>query len=72
MSMARGTQKQLTDLGVVGWVLGGKKSTRSFFNCGFELPSPRNAQKRDKKNREKIDFGFFVDCFVKTFRHDFL
>jgi len=25
----RGTQKQFTDLGVVGWFLGGQKSTRA-------------------------------------------
>jgi hypothetical protein len=37
----------------------------------FELPSPRNAQKRDKQNRERIGFGFLVEFFVKTFRHDF-
>jgi hypothetical protein len=44
----------MTDLGVVGWFLGGQKSTRVgknkfviFFNRIFELPSPRNAPKRD-------------------------
>jgi hypothetical protein len=42
-----------------------------FFNRVFELPSPRNAHKRDKKKLRKIGFGFFVDFFVKTFRHDF-
>jgi hypothetical protein len=31
------------------------------FNRVFELPSPRNAQKRDKKT---------FDFFVKTFRHN--
>jgi hypothetical protein len=41
-----------------------------FFYRVFELPSPRNAQKRDKKNQEKLGFGFLVDFFVKTFRHD--
>jgi hypothetical protein len=25
-----------------------------------------------KTNREKIGFGFFVDCFVKSFRQDLL
>jgi hypothetical protein len=24
-----------------------------------------------KKNREKVGFGFWVELFVKTFRHDF-
>jgi hypothetical protein len=42
-----------------------------FFYRVFELPSPRNAQKRDKQIEKQIDFGFFVDVFVKTFRHDF-
>jgi hypothetical protein len=64
----------VTGLGVVGWFLGGQKSTRAgqffegdFFNRVFELPSPRNAQKR-----EKVGFGFFVDFFVKTFFVAFL
>jgi hypothetical protein len=49
-------KKVLTDLGVVGWFLGGQKSTRAgqifceIFYRVFELPSPRNAQKRDKQN----------------------
>jgi hypothetical protein len=30
---------------------------------------PRNAQEHNK-NREKGGFGFFVDCFDKTFRND--
>jgi hypothetical protein len=70
-------KKQMTDPYVVGWFPGGQKSTRagqSFsrdFCRVFELPSPRNAQKYDQKNREKIGFGFLVDFFVKTFRHDF-
>jgi hypothetical protein len=42
-----------------------------FFYRVFELPSPRNAQKRDKKIREKISFGLLVEFFVKTFRDDF-
>jgi hypothetical protein len=51
-----------------GW----SKTNCEFFYRFFELPSPRNAQKRDKKKIEKkIGFGFFVDFFVKTFRHDF-
>jgi hypothetical protein len=38
-----------------------------FFYRVFELPSPRNAQKRDKTNREKIGFGFLVELFCKNF-----
>jgi hypothetical protein len=61
-----------------GWVGLRQKKDQGpiyFFDifCGvFELPSPRNAQKRDKQNREKVVLGFLVDFFVKTFRHDFL
>jgi hypothetical protein len=35
-----------------------------FFYRVFELPSPRNAQKRNKRNREKIGFGFLVELFI--------
>jgi hypothetical protein len=43
-----------------------------FFKNGvFELPSPRNAQKRDQKNREKMFLDFLSICFVNAFRHDF-
>jgi hypothetical protein len=43
-----------------------------FFCRVFELPSPGNVQKRDKQNRGgKSVWDFFVDFFVKTFRHDF-
>jgi hypothetical protein len=39
-----------------------------FFYRVFELPSPRNAQKRDKTNPEKNGFGFFRhDFFAKRF-----
>jgi hypothetical protein len=62
---------------VGGWVRV-RKRTRvrfifsMFFYRVFELPSSRNAQKRDKKQiREKVGFGFLVEFFVKTFRHDF-
>jgi hypothetical protein len=73
----RGRQKQIGDPQVVGGWVRGQKSTRvrffvDFFNRVFELPSPRNAPKRDKTIEEKIGFGFLVDFFVKTFRHDFL
>jgi hypothetical protein len=75
--MGKGPYIFLTAFGVVGWFLGGRKSTRvdhifcEILNRVFDLPSPRNAQKRDKQNVEKTGFGFFVDFFVKTFRHDF-
>jgi hypothetical protein len=39
-----------------------------FFPRVFELPSPRNAQKRDKTNREsrkKNGFGFFSSSFLQ-------
>jgi hypothetical protein len=36
---------------------------RHIFYGVFELPSPRNAQKRDK-NREKSVLDLFVDLFV--------
>jgi hypothetical protein len=48
---ARGRQKQKS-VTPVGWVRGQKKTgvrfiSPDFFNGVFELPSPRNAQKRD-------------------------
>jgi hypothetical protein len=48
----------------------------SFFqNRIFELPSPRNAKKRDRIKPRKNQFGIFLSIFfiffVKTFRHDF-
>jgi hypothetical protein len=38
-----------------------KKSqkTRPILNRIFELPSPRNAQKRDKKFKKKLALGFW-------------
>jgi hypothetical protein len=40
-----------------------------FFTRVFDLPSPRNAQKRDKKVEKKIGFGFLVfgRFFCKNF-----
>jgi hypothetical protein len=69
------SKKKVTDPYVVGWFLGGQKSTRvgqiffgDFFYRVFELPSPRNAQKRDKKKIEKQSvWDFLVDFFVKNF-----
>jgi hypothetical protein len=78
---ARGPKKKnrrtLTQL-VVGWFLVPREAKKvpglvRFFgeilNRVFELPSPspRNAQKRDKTNREKGDFGFFWRFFCKNF-----
>jgi hypothetical protein len=42
-----------------------------FLNSELPSPSPRNAQKRDKKKPGGVGFGFLVDFFVKAFRHDF-
>jgi hypothetical protein len=71
-------KKKVTDPYVVGWFLGGQKSTRvgqvffEIFYRVFELPSPRNAQKRDKTKSRKERFGIFLSIsFVKAFRHDF-
>jgi hypothetical protein len=59
------SKKKVTGPYVVGWFLGGQKSTRVgqifgeiLLSC-FELPLPRNAQKRDKRNRENNGLGFF-------------
>jgi hypothetical protein len=63
----------LTDPHVVGWFLGGQKSTRvgqilcEIFNRVFELPSPRNAQKRDKRNQEKSVLDFLSIFLLKLF-----
>jgi hypothetical protein len=77
--LTRGCKK---GIGVLrgGWVGGSKakKGRGSFFLGVFVLvfsTSPRREtpKKRDKQNRGNISFwDFFVDCFVKTFRHDFL
>jgi hypothetical protein len=48
------------------------QKTRPIFYRVFELPSPRNAQKRDKNYFEKKSvLDFWSKIFVKTFRHDF-
>jgi hypothetical protein len=70
------SKKEMTGPYVVGWFLGGQNKYQyqgwsdffsRFFNHLFKLPSPRNAQKRVKQNREKISFGFFCRFFGKTF-----
>jgi hypothetical protein len=60
-----------------GWVVQstkkdqGQKKNFDIFYRVFELPSSRNAQKRDKRQiREKVGFGFLVEFFVKNNRHD--
>jgi hypothetical protein len=71
-------KNKTTDLDVVGWFFGGQKRTRAGQICFprfvyrvFDLPSPRNAHKRDKQIREKYGFVFFGRFLVKTFRHGF-
>jgi hypothetical protein len=57
------------------WWVGGSKAKKGpgsdlflvFFNDVFKLPLPKNVQKRDYKNREKIGFRYFVDFFAKRF-----
>jgi hypothetical protein len=83
MPMPRGTQKK-SGGPLRGWLVpprpkkyqGWSDFVSRFFYRVFELPSPRNAQKRDKNKIEKQSvWFFFVDFFVKivkTFRHDFL
>jgi hypothetical protein len=74
LSKGPAKQKPVTPV-VGGWVEGQKRTrVKSFFDifcCVLKLPSPRNAQKRDKRNREKSVWDFFVDSFTKPFRHDF-
>jgi hypothetical protein len=68
----RGRQKKKIVVG--GWVRVTKKGCGQiyFFTIVFVVflnsyCSPRNAQKRDKKNREKIGFGFWVEFFDTIF-----
>jgi hypothetical protein len=73
--MSKGPAKRKPVTPVGGWVRGPKqnqgKKKRCLFNGVFELRSPRNAQKRDNKNRKIISFRFFVDFFVKLFETTF-
>jgi hypothetical protein len=64
-------KKKVTGPYVVGWFLGGQKSTRAgqiffrdFFIVFLELPSPRNAQKRDKRKPRENRFGIFLSIFL--------
>jgi hypothetical protein len=50
--------------GLVGFFL-------RFFYRVFELPSPRNAQKRDKKKSRKNQFWIFLSIFLKNFSTQF-
>jgi hypothetical protein len=65
-----------TDPYVVGWFLGGQKSTRvgwiffrDFLSCFLTPLTEKRPKKRDKKVEKKsvLDFSTFVK---KTFRHD--
>jgi hypothetical protein len=70
----RGRQKKVGDPRG-GWVggseakkgLGSDFFPRYFFYRVFELPSPRNAQKRDKKKSRKNRFGIFCQMFFVVF-----
>jgi hypothetical protein len=68
------TKKSATP--VVGRWVRGQKRTRVRFMFSilvyrvFNSPQRETPQKRDTKNREKIGFGCFVECFVKTFQHN--
>jgi hypothetical protein len=74
---ARGTQKskkKVTDLDVVGWFLGGQKSTRAgqvffrdFFIVFLNSPHRETPKNVMKTNREKIGFGFFWSIFLIFF-----
>jgi hypothetical protein len=64
------SKKKVTDLGVVGWFLGGQKSTRvghiffrDFFIVFLNSPHRETPKNVIKKNREKIGFGFFCRLF---------
>jgi hypothetical protein len=59
----------------LAWLVGSSEAREapgllSFFGDIFyrvsELPSPRNAQKREIKIEKKIGFGLFVDLFCKS------
>jgi hypothetical protein len=73
---------KLTGLGpwawALGWLVGSSDAkkvpglVRFFCEFFFELPSPRNAQKRDKKKLRKNRFWIFCRFFVKTFRRFFV
>jgi hypothetical protein len=68
-------KKKVTDPYVVGWFLGGQKSTRAgqiffrdFFIVFFYSPHRETPKNVIKENREKIGLGFFRhDFFVKRF-----
>jgi hypothetical protein len=64
------SKKKVTDLGVVGWFLGGQKSTRvgqifvrDFFIVFLNSPHRETPKNVIKQNREKIGFGFFCRFF---------
>jgi hypothetical protein len=70
---ARGRQKKIGD--PRGEWVGGRtkrgwvRLKRKYFDIIFIEKRPIT-NKRDKTNLKKIGFGFLVEFFVKTFRHD--
>jgi hypothetical protein len=59
-----------------GWVRIRKRTRVTFFLniffiVFFNSPHRETPKNVIKKNREKVGFGFLVEFFVKTFRHDF-
>jgi hypothetical protein len=80
LTCAQGALKKQID-GALGWLVGSSEAKKVpglvRFLCKivyrvFELPSPRNAQKRDKRKLRKSVLDFLSISFVKTFRHDFV
>jgi hypothetical protein len=72
------SKRKVTDPYVVGWFLGGQKSTRvgqiffrDFFIVFLNSPHRETPKNVIKKIEKQSVWDFFVDFFVKTFRHDF-
>jgi hypothetical protein len=62
MRRSAALQKKETGLDVVGWFLGGQKSTRAFLS-----PPPRETPKNDKKIERKIGFCRFFGKNLSIF-----
>jgi hypothetical protein len=69
---------KVTDPYVVGWFLGGQKSTRvgqiflgDFFIVFLNSPHRETPKNVIKQNREKIGLGFFCRFFCKNFSTPF-
>jgi hypothetical protein len=75
---SRGTQKK-SDGPLRGWLVpwrpkkfqGWSDFFQVFFSVFLNSPHQETPKNVIQQNREKIGLGFFVDFFVKTFRHDF-